>query len=468
MQKINTVENSDIKALIDKSDVISFDVFDTAILRPFLHHHEMYHILEDIFKYPKFCKTRIKAESLVRTQLVPKSKEEINLLDIYEHINVDIQMFINGEIMLDVLTSKRRNFVYQLYQYAISQGKRIIFVSDITYPKKAVEKILHKNGFSIYEKLYISADEVRSKRYGGMYEKVLFDLKIHPRKILHIGDSLKLDIAMANKFNIKTFYIPRPYHLITKFLNEKSFQLRKNLENSCLFGIASNLLFDNPKNIKNVTQEDLYTVPFIFKFVKNILKYKNNIFLVNENDDSPFFDIFTKIYTNFEKEIRIVKININNFYASTVQDYEDIQTIQDILSKEDFLIFLKQVYNITSIDDIKEQWDNVDIISLKIRKEMYETIKEFSQNIVYDLTNQQHLKQLICSVLQEDLPHFFNTKSVFADVVKSSLKNPLFKKFDINLIVETICELNRNDANKKFLPQINYFFTKMGKFIASF
>lgn len=64
-----------IKKLIDENDVISFDIFDTLLLRPFINPTDVFSALSEIHQEPSFTLDRIISEKKARLIKTIKSKE---------------------------------------------------------------------------------------------------------------------------------------------------------------------------------------------------------------------------------------------------------------------------------------------------------------------------------------------------------------------------------------------------------
>ena len=55
-----------LSEMIDNHKIISFDIFDTLLIRPFCKPTDLFHYLEDIFNHPGYAKRRILTESKLR------------------------------------------------------------------------------------------------------------------------------------------------------------------------------------------------------------------------------------------------------------------------------------------------------------------------------------------------------------------------------------------------------------------
>ena len=202
----------DAKRLIESHDVISFDILDTLLVRPYAKP-------EDLFIHLK----KLQKEYGFTTKMPDGRGSELEKLILQPHTeNVE------------------------LFNYAKSLGKKVIIVSDMYLHGDFLAKVLRKNGITGWNKLYVSSDLGVSKHQGKLFDYVLKDLSVKPKSVLHLGDSLHTDIRMAKSRGIDCFYTPKlldrlfaKYPRFKKYYNE----YKGNLTASIFVGTAAlNLL----------------------------------------------------------------------------------------------------------------------------------------------------------------------------------------------------------------------------------
>lgn len=261
-------------------EYISFDIFDTLVVRPFYNPRDLLFLLDDYFHeiYPasqmvEFSKLRLQAESKSRelVRLKNPSWQDVNLDEIYQQIAEDYQIpahivdqLKKKEIELELKFTYRRESIYQLYKMARVLNKKVIFVSDMYLSKDTVQKIIEQAGYVDYEKLYVSSETRVLKNTGDMFDFVIRDLGIEPHKILHIGDNWHSDKVMAEKKGWHSFFTAKPIDLLTNNLSDKetgnsmkyfadsrtngwsSYEFSEYMGIRCMLALAANKLFDNP------------------------------------------------------------------------------------------------------------------------------------------------------------------------------------------------------------------------------
>jgi FMN phosphatase YigB (HAD superfamily) len=472
LQKILNVSECDPFQKIKECEVVSFDVFDTAIVRPFLHHNEMYYIIEKLIPNKKFCNVRIKTERNLRKKLIhsQKVKEEITIADIYEHIHIDKEKAIATELNFDIEICKKRQYVYKLYKFALNLGKKIIFISDITYSSEVVKEILHKNGYTHYDALYVSSQNNLSKHQGGLYKKVLFELNIDPHRVLHIGDSIKADIHQARKHGIKPLYIPRPLHGLENVINKKQFNVEGSHINSALFASCANIICQ-----PSIQQKRQYftTFPFIYKLAMRILKEnrENIVFITNEGHGNGIFYLFSEIYSCFsENKINFVELDISQAYASCIRTFDDIKTLKQSLSKENFAQILATQFKIhiedsSTIEDLEQIWHEIEIAALQARREILEKFSLEDSVYFYDFTMQNVTKNILETSMNSVLVNYVQVEKILQEVINKETRYRWFLKPNPVEIVEEMKSMTNEEMQRFVFPQMQYFFATVGKYL---
>lgn len=191
-------------------DVISFDIFDTLIVRPFSKPRDLFMMLDAEFDMLGFANVRQKAELTVREQAEKKKgNREITIDDIYEEIErrtgINKEKGKGIELKLEYDLCEANPYMLRLFQLLKCAGKTIILVSDMYLPSNFLNKMLKKCGYSGYEEIFVSCEHNSNKYSGTLYRNV-FNKVGKDLKYIHIGDNYKADIEKAKKEGMDTFY----------------------------------------------------------------------------------------------------------------------------------------------------------------------------------------------------------------------------------------------------------------------
>lgn len=264
----------------EKTKIVSFDIFDTLVQRPFWEPTDLFYLLGiyanrvlHVGDLLSFRDIRISAERKAREigRLNHPSWEEITLDDIYDVLQDWLgmtddqrQAVENREIELELKYCHPRSYARELFLLCHALGKRIIITSDMYLPKKAVGKILARCGYEGYEELYLSSDVKLGKWSGNLYQHVCKDLNVSPENILHIGDTMPSDVDMAKKKGLQSFHFPKAvdrlmnavpemyggelFHRLyaSPFVLRDGWQFVRFFGLKCLLAVAAQTIFDNP------------------------------------------------------------------------------------------------------------------------------------------------------------------------------------------------------------------------------
>lgn len=192
------------------NDVISFDIFDTLILRPFDDPKSVFFLLGEKNKCPGFRKYRELAEKLARQEAFEKTgSHEVTLRDIYEKLQrfvvLDVEQAMKYEIETELDLVFANPYMMNIYKEAKNLGKKVIAVSDMYLPKDVIEKMLLKCGYDGFDEVIISNEYGASKRTTELY-KIVKEKYGQDLNYIHIGDNNVSDNRSAKRSGIAPIY----------------------------------------------------------------------------------------------------------------------------------------------------------------------------------------------------------------------------------------------------------------------
>lgn len=365
------------KIMKEETKIVSFDIFDTLITRPFLYPKDLFTFLNDDYrKLSKnvgidFARIREESEVLARTEAFEDKKEEVKLDRIYEIIEeeYDVKKEIaehlkKKEIELELRFCKRRETAYSIYKLAKYLGKKVICTSDMYLPLEVIEQILKTNGFDEIDKIYLSCEEMKTKSTGNLYEKVIKEENVEPSNIVHIGDNYRSDYEMAKKHKINSIYFPKTTDvMLDKNTTNNLAQMlytsmpfwRDNQTSMNFIGIrtmiavVANKYFDNPFRTFN-RESDFNIDPYLIGYyavgmymlgVTNWLLretenkgYKNLAFMARDGYlPMEIYNIFKKYYKNVP-EAKYLRVSRKALISAIVIDKMDLYKLTDIINIE--------------------------------------------------------------------------------------------------------------------------------------
>lgn len=263
---------------IREHDIISFDIFDTLLMRKVLLPEDVFSIVERRLEKRE---TPIKAFKQKRM----KAQEELGLSNpdiyqIYERMqkkyrvsDEQIQQYMKMELQTEREVLVPREEMLELYRECLKAQKRVFLVTDMYLPESLLAPILKEQGITQYEKIYISCDRKQLKLQG-LLETYKDETK--GEKYLHIGDHLIHDGICAGLAGIDYCLIASGYKMAQSTIFEDSISKAQSLEEHIMMGLCISHVFRNPflkvNNHKKLVLQKEYDygyaicAPLIIKF----------------------------------------------------------------------------------------------------------------------------------------------------------------------------------------------------------
>ena len=191
-------------------EVISFDIFDTLIFRPFSEPTDLFYFVGEQLGIMNFKEIRCQMEQRARELCFKENGHyEVTLAEIWEQMEHYAGILAKTGMAVEIATEKQfcyaNPFMREVFQELCKRKKKIIIVSDMYLPAEILEEILHANGYSGYDKLYVSCEYGKNKAGGKLFELVKQE---NSGRLVHVGDNEHSDVAMAKKAGIATMHYP--------------------------------------------------------------------------------------------------------------------------------------------------------------------------------------------------------------------------------------------------------------------
>lgn len=194
---------TDIDKLINyciKYDVISFDIFDTALVRVTDTPEEVFDIVGKTIGDKSFRNKRIRAQKIAEK----KYGKATALRNIYqEMVNFgyvkieDKEEILKMELKIEDKVCTPRMAIRDLVEKLSEIGKTVVFLSDMYISGEYMELILKNKGFWGFQNVIVSCDIGKNKIDSDAYRYLK---ELYPsQKILHIGDNIRTDYINAKK-----------------------------------------------------------------------------------------------------------------------------------------------------------------------------------------------------------------------------------------------------------------------------
>ncbi|KAA0999624.1 HAD hydrolase-like protein [Vibrio cholerae] len=436
---------------IDRKEVISFDIFDTLLYRPFFKPVDLFEFIsqeakEIVGSDINFKHIRTEAEKSAFQKAVSNSQFEIKISEIYNEIGVQLDLDSEKlEKLLNLEVSSEKKFLYlrqsgyKAFQYAKSLGRKIILISDMYMEESQLIDILESKGISGYDKLYVSSSYREKKHSGRLFDKVLKESGISPKDIIHIGDNLTADVIKAKDRGIKSFHLEKATDRFSKSpLFEKIWKrdfTRNGLEWNAVLAVQANKLFDNPYKIQrkgslfNGGAPELGYIgfgPLLFGYTK---------WLIEESIRNGVEDLYF-----LARDGKIMK-----------RAYDSISVNYKNAPKSHYLLCSRRAVNVAKIKCIKDIYDLLDVDVAQVR------LGDFLKNrfgINPDsVSNDIYHKHGYCLETKIDNTSKFLLKEFLVDISSEILKNAEFERNRYN---KYLIDVGYYSSRNKAVVDIGY------------
>lgn len=210
----------EILTYIDASEVVSFDIFDTLIVRNVCKPSDIFILLEKQLKKRNLINQEIDFVELRMSsqRKAYAKKSEVTLREIYAEMDAYSQdeqkQFMEIEVEIEKKICVPNFEMVEVYDYCLKNHKRIIITSDMYLSKNDLVNILENCGYRNFHSIYVSSEYGKRKSNGTLFALILKTENIRANSIFHIGDNYKSDYIVPKLYRI------RSYHYVTKEMKE--------------------------------------------------------------------------------------------------------------------------------------------------------------------------------------------------------------------------------------------------------
>lgn len=201
---------ADLAKRLAEYDVVSFDVFDTLIFRPFSEPADLFYFVGEKLGYQDFREIRREMEKKARLERYGREKDrEVNLEEIYavteRETGIGKDEGIRAELEEEYRFCFANPYMLRVAEELAGYGKRTIVVSDMYLGEESIRRILKLAGYGEFDACYISCECRHSKQEGGLYEYVK-EREGREKRFVHIGDNAFSDVRQGRAHGFAVVY----------------------------------------------------------------------------------------------------------------------------------------------------------------------------------------------------------------------------------------------------------------------
>lgn len=277
-------------------DVISFDVFDTLILRPFSSPRVLFSIMEERLGIYKFAKMRVDSEDEVRLRRLKLDGHDNTTLDeIYQMLakktNLNASEAAKLEYDLELEYCYANPYFKEVVSKCREANKVIVLCTDMYLSRQQIQGLLQKAGYSEFDGIYVSSELNRSKKRGDVFAILKQDFPT--RRIIHVGDDETADVAHAEQSGVSAYY----YESANKIGGKDRIEGMSYLTSRTYSGLVNNRLYCGGEPCSAEYELGyIYGGIYVLGFVQWV-----NRFVVERGIEKVLFlsrdgDVFSKVY----------------------------------------------------------------------------------------------------------------------------------------------------------------------------
>lgn len=198
----------ELAARLCQADIVSFDVFDTLILRPFSSPKDLFAVLGQEMGISSFPRLRVEAEREARRQ---REGGEVRLSDIYRCLQhscgLDPVQWMRREEELERAFCFANPYFVRVYSLLKEKKKKLIAVSDMYLSKETVQALLDHCGFCGFQEIFVSCEHGKGK-WDGRLQAAVSEKLGRGVSIVHVGDNAQSDVSASQACGWQAVHYP--------------------------------------------------------------------------------------------------------------------------------------------------------------------------------------------------------------------------------------------------------------------
>lgn len=401
----------DAKKMIDNHDVVSFDLFDTLIMRQIYLPQDVFRLVEKQINE----KYNININFAVERQMVLREfgSYEPSLDDIYDKLQkklklscVQTKLIKETEIETEKKLCVPRREVIELFRYAQEQNKQIYIITDMYLPKSVIIGLLKKCNITDIkpENIWVSCEMQLTKSSSLVWDKFRKHINSELR-ILHFGDNIISDIKQAQKYEIDTYFIMSAKEMLENSSISELSSYVISLKDAVHMGLLISKLYNSPFEL-NKRKGKLYIkdcdtfgysafgalfTGFIFWLYNNVKKQGTEELLFFARDGYFLQEDFKYVQEKcFKKQINTKYLPLSRrlMYMITIENEEDLKKTVEFPYIGSFKDYMYSRFNITVTDDTKE-YNELQISASNDAEKIMCWLKSYRTDIIEELKREK-------------------------------------------------------------------------------
>lgn len=347
------VTKEELREKIHQAEVVSFDLFDTLVMRQTLYSDDVFQYVDCILqekgiKIKDFCKRRLASEKELSKNSAPTLTEIYEDLlakldDGFEKASLMAEELADLEWSIDFKLLIPRKEVCDFFRETVRDGKSVYVVSDTYYNKAQLVQILDKCDITEYVDILASSDYKTSKTQN-LYS--ILRGKEKGKKCFHIGDDVVADIESTDIWGIEACQIYSGLELLDMAGNLGLTNDADSLSDHLRIGMFVSKIFNSPfqfeKEERRIEVSDAYDIgylfcapmisDFVFWFYRQVKEQNIKNIWFCARDGYLMKKLYTHLLESYEQEDKSTYFLTSRIAAirAGVQSEKDIQYVDEM------------------------------------------------------------------------------------------------------------------------------------------
>lgn len=412
----------DLKSACESHDIVTFDIFDTLLVRKTMFPKDIFEIVEAalikaVDGIQEFARIRIKAEdNCYKKGMNPTIYQIYDEIGDMTECSKDVLLrYLDKEIKTEKKFLCARKSMLKFFD-EIKEKKQVYLISDMYLPSVILKDILQECGYTGYKDIYVSCEQGYSKS-DGLFEKFI-EQDTRRKNAIHIGDNENADGRSAENAGLDVFLIMNKMEMLENSSYNVIIDKAEALLDRVSIGLFCNRAFDNPFALYGTKGklriEDyrdiayLFIAPEILYFscwlIKNIIESKCDCVIYPSRDAFVLQKICSIISKNQKimdfPEGKYIYASRRALYAASTFEQRDIDFVLSHEYRGSILGLFENRFNLRLPESAEGyDWDTIMKLAVKYSSWILERCLEERTNYLnYLKKNDIHTKKKLAFI----------------------------------------------------------------------
>ena len=209
----------ELREHIENAEIVSFDIFDTLIMRKCMSPTDVYSMVENALcrtlgdKAKAYTDARKKAASVNDNPTFEQIYDELQTITRWN--DEDIALAKATEVDVEKAITVPRKDIVTLFN-KVCKEKEVYLISDMYFSTQVIREILLSAGINCENvRIFISCELGRDKVSGNLWDWYATEI-VKGKRAFHVGDNIVSDYKKPMEYGIDAYHILNAYDMLCK------------------------------------------------------------------------------------------------------------------------------------------------------------------------------------------------------------------------------------------------------------